>query len=78
MNIGVSKFTPQLTLTKKGVTSGGSRSFFFFKNSLPIKLTCKHLLLKVKPTNKTKKKTNHPSIGNKPPDSKRHLKAKGK
>ena len=47
MNIGVSKFTPQLTLTKKGVTSGGSRSFFFFKNSLPIKLTCKHLLLKV-------------------------------
>ena len=31
MNIGVSKFTPQLTLTKKGVTSGGSRSFFFFQ-----------------------------------------------
>ena len=37
-------------LVKKGVTSGGSRQFYFFKNKLPLKLSSKKLLSKLTST----------------------------
>ena len=40
-------FHPQLTLAKKGVTSGASRNIIHFKNMFPVKLKCKQLLTKV-------------------------------
>jgi len=40
-------FHPQLTLIKKGVTSGASRNIIHFKNVFPVKLKCKQLLTKV-------------------------------
>ncbi len=43
----VADFKPQLTLTKRGVTSGGSRQFFFFKNKLPLKIKIRGFALKL-------------------------------
>jgi hypothetical protein len=37
-----------LTLIKKGTTSGGSRNFFIFKKKLPLILKAKKLMIKIK------------------------------
>lgn len=47
MRLKSTNFHPQLTLVKKGVTSGASRNIIHLRNAFSIKLKCKHLLTKV-------------------------------
>ena len=44
----VNSINSNITLVKKGVTSGGSRSFFRFEKKLPLKSKIKKLMIKVK------------------------------
>ena len=46
MRINSIIFSPKLSLSKKGVTSGGSRQFFFFRRELPYNIQLKALMVK--------------------------------